>query len=99
MGASGAVGGLSPERLRRMKAQQSMSLGDSRSSARTSTIPPAEWGAGRIVPLAELERRAIVHALGVTGGNVTVAAERLGIGRATLYRKVKELGLTTGNGG
>lgn len=51
---------------------------------------------GRIVPLAELERRAIVHALGVTGGNVTVAAERLGIGRATLYRKIKELGLTTG---
>jgi transcriptional regulator of acetoin/glycerol metabolism len=64
-----------------------------------SVMPPAEWGVGRIVPLAELERRAIVHALGVTGGNVTVAAERLGIGRATLYRKVKALGLTTGTVG
>jgi DNA-binding NtrC family response regulator len=41
-----------------------------------------------IVPLAELERRAIAHALRVTGGNVTRAARALGIGRATMYRKL-----------
>jgi len=41
-----------------------------------------------IVPLAELERLAILHALRVTGGNVTRAARALGIGRATMYRKL-----------
>jgi DNA-binding NtrC family response regulator len=41
-----------------------------------------------IVPLAELERRAIAHALHVTGGNRALAAKKLGIGRATLHRKL-----------
>ncbi len=48
-----------------------------------------------IVPLAELERRAIIHALRVTGGNVTRAARALGIGRATMYRKLDRFKLTT----
>ena len=47
-----------------------------------------------IVPLAELERRAIAHALKVTGGNVTRAARALGIGRATMYRKLDRFKLT-----
>ncbi|MHC4930931.1 MAG: sigma 54-interacting transcriptional regulator [Planctomycetota bacterium] len=41
-----------------------------------------------IIPLSELERQAIAHALKVTGGNVTRAARALGIGRATMYRKL-----------
>jgi DNA-binding NtrC family response regulator len=41
-----------------------------------------------VVPLAELERRAIEHALRVTGGRVAKAAKLLGIGRATLYRRL-----------
>jgi DNA-binding NtrC family response regulator len=47
-----------------------------------------------IVPLAELERRAIAHALKVTGGNVTRAARALGIGRATMYRKLDRFKMT-----
>lgn len=43
-----------------------------------------------VVPLHELERRAIVHALEYTRGDRTVAAQMLGIGRTTLYRKLKE---------
>ena len=46
-----------------------------------------------VTPLAELERRAILHALEVTKGDRTFAAELLGIGRTTLYRKLKEYGL------
>ncbi|MGE0434522.1 MAG: sigma-54-dependent transcriptional regulator [Planctomycetota bacterium] len=46
-----------------------------------------------VVPLAELERRAIAHALRRTDGNVPEAGRLLGIGRSTLYRKVKEYGL------
>jgi DNA-binding NtrC family response regulator len=43
-----------------------------------------------VVPLQELERLAIHHALQHTKGDRTVAAQLLGIGRTTLYRKLKE---------
>jgi len=46
-----------------------------------------------VVPLKDLERRAIEHALQLTHGNVTLAARQLGIGRATLYRRLAHLGL------
>ena len=38
-----------------------------------------------ILPLDEVERRAIVHALKVTGGNISAAARALGIDRSTLH--------------
>jgi DNA-binding NtrC family response regulator len=45
--------------------------------------------AGReIVPLAELERRAIDQALKASSGSVEKAAKLLGMGRATLYRRL-----------
>ncbi|MFI5402681.1 MAG: sigma 54-interacting transcriptional regulator [Planctomycetota bacterium] len=56
--------------------------------ARTETPSPLAMDDNTIVPLSELERRAIAHALKVTGGNVTRAARALGIGRATMYRKL-----------
>jgi DNA-binding NtrC family response regulator len=37
-----------------------------------------------------LEKRAIQHALVHTRGDRTTAAQLLGIGRTTLYRKLKE---------
>jgi DNA-binding NtrC family response regulator len=43
-----------------------------------------------IVPLQELEKRAIQQALHHTRGDRTMAAQLLGIGRTTLYRKLKE---------
>ncbi|MBV8896451.1 MAG: sigma-54-dependent Fis family transcriptional regulator [Acidobacteriaceae bacterium] len=46
-----------------------------------------------VMPLAELEKRAILNALEYTKGDRTVAAAMLGIGRTTLYRKLKEYGL------
>ena len=41
-----------------------------------------------ILPLEELERRAIRKALNVTKGSVERAAKLLGMGRATLYRRL-----------
>jgi two-component system response regulator HydG len=41
-------------------------------------------------PLAEVERLFIVETLQQTGGNRESAAELLGIGQRTLYRKIKE---------
>jgi DNA-binding NtrC family response regulator len=54
--------------------------------------PPAAQmpGIPAIIPLVELERRAIVNALEYTKGDRAVAAHLLGIGRTTLYRKLKE---------
>lgn len=42
--------------------------------------------------LEERERRYMLRVLRLAGGNVVVAAEVLGIGRATLYRKIEKLG-------
>ncbi len=46
-----------------------------------------------IVPLADVEKKAILNAIDYTKGDRTIAAEMLGIGRTTLYRKLKEYGL------
>lgn len=50
-------------------------------------------GPAPILPLAEVEKKAILAALDYTKGDRTVAAVMLGIGRTTLYRKLKEYGL------
>ncbi len=44
-------------------------------------------------PLAEVERLFIAKTLEKTGGNRESAAEMLGIGQRTLYRKIKEYDL------
>jgi two-component system response regulator HydG len=44
-------------------------------------------------PLSEIERLFIAETLEQTGGNREAAAEMLGIGQRTLYRKIKEFGL------
>lgn len=43
--------------------------------------------------LAEPERRLILQALSDCGGNRSLAAQKLGINRTTLYKKMKRLGL------
>jgi transcriptional regulator with PAS, ATPase and Fis domain len=43
-----------------------------------------------IIPLTQMERRAILEALAYTKGDRAIAANLLGIGRTTLYRKLKE---------
>ena len=47
--------------------------------------------AGEILSLEEMERRHILHALSVCKNNKTEVCKRLGISRATLWRKLKEL--------
>ena len=43
--------------------------------------------------LEEIEKRAITTALDKNGGNISAAAEKLGITRQTLYNKLKKTGL------
>lgn len=44
-----------------------------------------------ILSLEEMERRHILHALSICKGNKTDVCKKLGISRATLWRKLKEL--------
>ena len=45
--------------------------------------------------LAEVERKALLHALEVSGNNVSKAAQFLEINRTNLYRKLKKYSLPT----
>jgi DNA-binding NtrC family response regulator len=47
----------------------------------------------RVQRFQEVEKQAILQALKVCRGNIAEAARKLGLGQATLYRKVKKYGL------
>jgi DNA-binding NtrC family response regulator len=53
---------------------------------------PEALTSGDVRPLADVERDYIRSVLRAVGGNRTQAAARLGIGAATLYRKLKQYG-------
>lgn len=50
-------------------------------------------GHGHLRTLEEIERDLIQHAIEVYAGHMSEVARRLGIGRSTLYRKVREQGI------
>jgi DNA-binding NtrC family response regulator len=45
---------------------------------------------GRVVPIVEVERHAILNAVAEAKGDKLLAAQMLGIGKTTLYRKLKQ---------
>jgi DNA-binding NtrC family response regulator len=51
-------------------------------------------GDGNVRPLAEIEAEMIRLALDRYRGRMSLVARKLGIGRSTLYRKLKELGIS-----
>ncbi|HUI28087.1 MAG TPA: sigma-54 dependent transcriptional regulator, partial [Candidatus Kryptonia bacterium] len=52
-----------------------------------------------LVPLEEVERRYILQVMDAVGGNKTLAAQVLGLGRKTLYRKLEQYAYGDGRGG
>jgi DNA-binding NtrC family response regulator len=58
----------------------------------------ARPGSAAILPLSEVERRHILDAIERLGGNRKAAAEVLGIGENTLWRRLKSYGLVRGRG-
>ncbi len=64
-------------------------------TADEADLPDRLRTAGRELGLLEAaERDAVVDALRAAGGNRTRAARTLGIGRNTLYRKLREFGVS-----
>ena len=55
-----------------------------------STAPGNGNGNNKIVPMSELERQTILNAIAQLNGDKLQAARLLGIGKTTLYRKLKE---------
>jgi DNA-binding NtrC family response regulator len=53
---------------------------------------------GEIVSIAEMEKHAILGTIRQLKGDKLMAAKLLGIGKTTLYRKLKEYGITEGLG-
>ena len=62
----------------------------------TTPPPGGELAATPALRLSDLERQAIEEALRRTGGSRRQAARMLGIGEATLYRKLKEFATVPG---
>ena len=58
-----------------------------------SSFPLNGENGDEVRPLEDLVKAAILRALRVTKGDRTMAANLLGIGRTTLYRKLKEYGM------
>ena len=79
------------------KAEQEVAAIPLQPASSTVTAESATEGsgagedAGEILSLEEMERRHILHALSVCKNNKTEVCKRLGISRATLWRKLKEL--------
>ncbi len=54
---------------------------------------PIDLDPGGLRPIDQVEYQAIADALATAGGNVKAAAQRLGLGQATVYRKIKKYGI------
>jgi DNA-binding NtrC family response regulator len=56
-------------------------------------VREGENGSGKIIPISEMEKETILRAIAQLNGDKLLAARLLGIGKTTLYRKLKEYGL------
>jgi two-component system response regulator HydG len=62
------------------------------SNLHSSVVVDDSNGSSKILPMSELERVTILNAIAQLNGDKLMAARMLGIGKTTLYRKLKEYG-------
>lgn len=85
------------ERAAAMSSSQLLNVGDLPPQIRNSNpqvVPITAGTKAKIQTLSELEKQAIVSALNQLDGDKLMTAKMLGIGKTTLYRKLKEYGIT-----
>ena len=72
-----------------------VALGSSSSSSSSDSSSSSSSGSIKVdsLNLQTLEREAIKRAISLSNGNLTQAAELLGITRFALYRKIDKLGV------
>jgi DNA-binding NtrC family response regulator len=81
------------ERMVVLARGDKLTVADIPSPIRESALNPASAALGQTMDLRETEKQLIIKALQETKGNRTAAAEKLGISRRTLHRKLNALGL------
>lgn len=90
IGAAGQT--VSPEQVRSALPQEAI-------PPRPVPAPAERPAASKTAPtMEEAERLAILEALAACGQNQSKAAQRLGVGRTTLYRKMKKYGIPAHRG-
>jgi DNA-binding NtrC family response regulator len=57
-------------------------------------LAPANSARGAVKTMEQLEREAILHAIGVAKNDKRKAAAMLGISRAKVYQRLKDWGMT-----
>lgn len=80
------------ERMVVLSRKKVLDLSDIPASIREQTIP-ADMRVDGDLTLEEMEKQMIIQALEKNGGNRTKAAERLGMSRRTLHRKINRYNL------
>ncbi|HEY6413012.1 MAG TPA: sigma 54-interacting transcriptional regulator, partial [Edaphobacter sp.] len=88
-----------PTQLQDFRMQRSVAHGSEELQTGTK-VEGSRVGAGdgAIVSIAEMEKHAILGTIRQLKGDKLMAARLLGIGKTTLYRKLKEYGITDGLG-
>jgi two-component system response regulator HydG len=81
-----------PSQLRDLKLQAHAQL-DTQTTDNGTGEPSNQTGEGEIVSIAEMERQAILGTIRQLNGDKLLAAKLLGIGKTTLYRKLREYGI------
>jgi two-component system response regulator HydG len=81
-----------PTQLQNHELEMRREASSQMQKTQSAVMPPA--AAPRVTPLAELEKQAILSTIRQLKGDKLLAARLLGIGKTTLYRKLKEYGLS-----
>ncbi len=82
-----------PTQLQNHELELRRGVSQMEKSVQSAVTQPATM---RVIPLAELEKQAILNTIRQLKGDKLLAARLLGIGKTTLYRKLKEYGLAEG---
>ncbi|QNI38646.1 sigma-54-dependent transcriptional regulator [Edaphobacter albus] len=84
-----------PTQLQDLRMQQSAEAAEDSGEMVAQAHSPSmgTQGAGEILSIAEMEKQAILGTIRQLNGDKLLAAKLLGIGKTTLYRKLKEYGI------
>jgi two-component system response regulator HydG len=79
-----------PTQLQDARMHQQALVAANAATADASSALPLDTEPSAVVPIAEIEKQAILRTLRQLNGDKLLAARLLGIGKTTLYRKLKE---------
>ena len=85
-----------PTQLQNFRLQQGSTVREEEDGGQRSE--GVRTAGGEIVSISEMEKHAILETIRQLKGDKLMAAKLLGIGKTTLYRKLKEYGIAEGVG-